>query len=143
MRLLGVDFGRKRIGLAVGVTEAGIASPRMRLEATGTLERDAAAIAAKAKSEEADAVVVGVPLLDNPPDGGRQQRICRMLAESLESRGLKVYTVDEAMTTVEAESLLRDAGLSAAKRGARRDGEAAARILERFMEEFASRGEGE
>lgn len=133
MRLLGIDLGRKRIGIAVGESMLGIATPRQPLAASGTLDRDADAIAKLAKSEMADCVIVGIPEMANAGDDGRMQRACRELADRLVARGLTVDLCDESLTSVEADAALRETGLTAAKRKARIDGEAAARILERYM----------
>jgi putative Holliday junction resolvase len=111
----------------------GIATPRPPLAASGTLDKDADALAAFAKREEVDAVVIGIPVMENAPDQGKQQRVCAMLADRLVSRGLTVHTVDESLTSIEAEDAMFVAGLKASERAKRRDGEAAARILERFM----------
>ncbi|HZH98095.1 MAG TPA: RuvX/YqgF family protein, partial [Fimbriimonadaceae bacterium] len=62
MRALGVDFGGARIGIAVGESDAGITTARKNLSATGALKSDAAAIANLATSEQAEAIVVGLPL---------------------------------------------------------------------------------
>ena len=135
MRLLGIDFGRQRIGIAVAESILAIATPRQPLKASGKLDTDADAILRLAKAEEADLVVVGVPELADAGDGGRMQRACRELGARLERRGLRVEFVDEALTSVEAEAALRQTGLTAAKRKVRLDGEAAALILERYMSE--------
>ena len=135
MRLLGIDLGRRRIGIAVGETLLAVATPRPPLSASGKLDSDADAIVRLARQEQVDAVVVGVPELEDAGDCGRMQRACRELGGRLAERGVRVEFVDEAMTSVEAEAALRATGLTAAKRRVRRDGEAAARILERFMSE--------
>jgi putative Holliday junction resolvase len=135
LRLLGVDFGRQRIGIAVAESVLAIATPRQPLKASGKLDTDADAIALLAKKEEVDLVVVGVPEMADASDGGRMQRACRELGARLERRGLRVQFVDESLTSVEADAALRQTGLTAAKRKGRLDGEAAARILERYMSE--------
>ena len=135
MRLLGIDFGRHRIGVAVAESILAIATPRQPLKASGKLDTDADAIARIAAAEEVNLVVVGVPEMVDAGDGGRMQRACRELGARLERRGLHVEYVDEALTSVEAETALRQTGLTAAKRKVRLDGEAAARILERYMSE--------
>ena len=135
MRLLGIDFGRQRIGVAVGETELEIATPRQPLKASGKLDTDADAIARLAATEEVEIVVVGVPEMADAGDGGRMQRACREIGARLELRGLRVEFVDESLTSIEAEAALRQTGLTAAKRKDRLDGEAAARILERYMSE--------
>lgn len=130
MRVLGVDFGFSRIGIAVGESEGGIATPRPPLKASGALKADAAAIARLAKSEECVQVIVGVPL---GGEDDRQARICRTLAEHIAGFGCVVLTVDESMTTTESHLALGEIGVSAAKRKRVVDGESARRILERFF----------
>jgi len=131
LRALGIDFGSKRIGVAVGVSEPMVTTARPPLTPTGTLAKDAAAIVALAQKEEADAVVVGIP---ENPDDPRMANVCRKLAESIRALGLNVAEVDEAMSSVEAEANLLETELTAAGRRKLRDGEAARIILERYFE---------
>ena len=133
MRLLGVDFGMARIGLAVGESEHDLATPRPPLAASGKLKTDAAAIAAIAKKEQAETVVVGLPIEEDGEEG-KMARIARLLAGHIQDLGFKVALVDERMTSVEAESGLRRMDLKASERRKLRDGEAASLILERFMQ---------
>lgn len=132
MRVIGVDFGSKRIGLAVG--EAGVASPRPALAASGTLAKDAAVIADLARREGATRVVVGLPKLDDGSDG-TLAGICRKLALAIEATGLTVDLVDESLTTAEAWSHLDAAGLKVAQVRARIDSAAACLLLERWFQE--------
>lgn len=135
MRLLGVDLGRRRIGIAIGESILGIATPRPMLAASGKLDTDADVLAALARREAVDRVVVGIPLMADAADGGAMQRACRELAERLRRRELDVDLCDEAYTSIEAADALRQTGLTAAQRKGRIDSEAAARILERYMSE--------
>ena len=132
MRLLGVDFGSKRIGIAVAEAEHGIITPRLPVEPSGTLKKDAVMLAALAKKEEAEAIVLGLPL---EPGGveGRMAKIARVLANEIETAGCHVELVDETLTSVEADSGLVAGGLKASQRKKLRDGEAARLILERFL----------
>lgn len=131
MRLLAVDFGSKRIGLATGYLEPPVASARRGISASGSLKSDAKQIEIIAAEEEADLIVMGIPLND---EDDRMARICRKLAEELRLLGLVVEEVDEALTSVEAEASLRETGARAAIRRNLKDGEAARRILERYLE---------
>jgi len=132
LRLLGIDFGFKRIGVAVTDEGIGLPNPRPTLTATGTLKRDAAEIDRIAKKEQADAIVIGLPV---EADGveGRMARICRQLAGHLEDLGRTVHLVDETLSSVQAEQSLFDGGLKASERKKKRDGEAACLILERYL----------
>jgi len=129
-----VDFGSKRIGLAVGESGFGVASPRPSLPASGTLAADARAICAEAERQGAEAIVVGLPLAEDGSDT-RMARVCRQLADRLRELGWNVHLADERLTSVEAERAMRGAGLKGAETRRRKDGEAAARILERFFAE--------
>lgn len=132
MRLLGVDFGGKRIGIAVGESEHQLASPRPALEASGTLKIDAANIAKIFKIEQAAELVLGVPL---DADGAetKMSRIIRQLGGQLEGLDIRVHYIDESMTSVGAADALSEHDWTASKRRRHIDGEAACRILERFM----------
>lgn len=137
MRVLGVDWGTKRIGLAVGETDLRIATARPFVVATGSLRKDSQAIFELARKEQAEAVVVGLPLTeDNEPSP--LAKIGMKLAGHLSELGMKVYTVNEALTSIEAEGRLKEAGVRAARRKDRRDGQSAAVILERFFDEEGS-----
>jgi putative holliday junction resolvase len=132
MRLLGVDWGSKRIGVAVGEEEHGILSPRSPLTPTGTLKKDAAMLVEMARKEEARKIVLGLPLEPGAIEG-RMAKIARMLAAEIESAGISVELVDETLTSVEAETELWSEGVKAARRRKLKDGEAARLILERYL----------
>ena len=131
MRVLGVDFGGKRIGIAVGETEHNIASPRPSLDATGTLRLDAANILQIAKKEESESVIIGLPLVEG--EETKMSRICRMLGAEVEKLGLSVAYVDESLTSASAESNLKAQNWTAATRKKHLDSEAACQILERYF----------
>ena len=132
MRVLGVDWGTKRIGIAVGESEHQIVSPRNPIAPTGTLKKDAVNVIALAKNEQADAVVLGLPV---EPGGeeGRMAKIARMLANEIEQAGMRVELVDETLTSVQAEAEMNAQGLKASRIRKLKDGEAACLILERFL----------
>lgn len=135
MRVMAVDFGGKRIGIAIGDVEFGIITPRPTLAATGTLKSDAAMIAKAAHAEEVERILLGVPIHEDDP---RMERICRSLGGHIEAEGWAVEYVDEAFTSEQAESHLRTFDLKASERRKHRDGEAARLILERWLHEKAS-----
>lgn len=132
MRVVAVDFGGRRIGLAVGDTGSGVASPRRNLEASGTLAKDAEAIVRFAESEKAGLIVIG--LATDAEGETRQSRVCRKLGEQVAALGVEVDYVDESYTSAEAEREMLEAGLKGSERRKRSDAEAACRILERYFE---------
>lgn len=132
MRVLGIDFGSKRIGLAVGDTVHRIASPRPNMTPSGTLAKDAAELAARARTEEAEAIVLGIPEAED----GRMARVCNQLGDLIEQEGWTVHRIDESLTSIAADEAM--AGLKGSIRRKRRDGEAACQILERYFHEAAA-----
>lgn len=134
MRLLGIDFGFKRIGVAVVDSDIRLPNPRPTLTACGKLKGDAATIFAVAKKEQATGIVLGLPL---EPEGteGRMARIARQLAGHLEALGMTVHLVDERLSSVEAERNLCVDDMTARQRDKRRDAEAACLILERYLDD--------
>jgi len=102
-RVLGLDLGARRIGVAVSDSARSLASPYAVLERGPTPDRDWEQVAALVAETGATAVVVGLPLaLD-----GRERTAARAAlddASSLAARlSVPVETVDERLTTVEAE----------------------------------------
>ena len=132
MRMLGVDLGKKRIGIAVGESEPGVVSPRPFLTSRGSLQLDAEQVADRAKREEVDVVVIGLPL---EPDGqeGKMASIMRKFGECVSRLGYQVRFADETLTSVQATATLAAADLTIDEARKRKDGEAACLILERFL----------
>lgn len=131
MRVLGVDFGGKRIGIAVGETEHQVATPRAQLEATGTLKLDAENIVRLCKTEECASVVIGIPLVDG--EETKMSRICRMLGDQIETLGMTVAFIDESLSSSEGAERLQEHQWTAATRRRHLDSEAACIILERYF----------
>ena len=104
--VIGFDFGLKRIGLATGQTITGTASPLATLPAVNH-SPDWNGIAAHIRQWQPDALIVGIPYL---LEGGETDitRAARNFSKELEKRfGLPVFTVDESLTSFEAEQRLR------------------------------------
>lgn len=130
MRLLGVDLGKVRIGVAVMDDESWIVTPRKALQGIGTLTKDADQVLMLAKAEEAGMVVLGLPLENG--EEGKMANVMRRFGAILEEQGMKVAYVDESLTSFEADSALLEAGVKASQRKKKIDSEAACRILERY-----------
>ncbi|MBL8061164.1 MAG: Holliday junction resolvase RuvX [Chthonomonas sp.] len=132
MRVLGVDWGGARIGIAVGESEFGIASPRQLITATGTLAKDAVLIKDQMVKEKATLAVVGVPYHET---NDRQARVCLQFVERLRELNVEVVTVDESLTSAQSNQDMIDQGMKAAERRQKVDSESAVRILLRFFNE--------
>ena len=131
--IMAFDFGTKSIGVAVGQTVTGTASPLLGIKARdGIPNWDE--IAALLKEWQPDKLVVGLPL---NMDGTDQHvtRAARKFANRLFGRfGIETLTQDERLTTVDARArLFEDGGYRALKKD-HVDALAAALILESYFE---------
>ncbi|HKW60158.1 MAG TPA: Holliday junction resolvase RuvX [Candidatus Dormibacteraeota bacterium] len=133
MRVLAVDPGAKRVGLAVSDPTGTIAQPltTIRAEPAETL---AERLAAVARHEDAERIVVGLP---RRLDGslGPEAKAARELATELRrASGLPVELVDERLTTAAAEKSLLETGMRREKRRANIDRVAAAILLQSHLD---------
>lgn len=106
-RILGVDFGDTRTGLALSDPSRLLASGLETLS-PGGMEKTAEVVAKVAKERDAAAVVVGLPKNMDGTEGFRAVR-CREFAEKLSAlTGLPVAMLDERLTTVSASRYLNE-----------------------------------
>ncbi len=138
MRALGIDLGSKRIGIAVSDRSGTIASPLTVLQRTGSRRRDHAAIAALVREEEAEMVVVGLPLNMNGSAGPAAQAAVTEAEALATVVGVPVITFDERRTTVTAERALMEAAIGARDRRKYVDKVAAAVILQTWLDSRAA-----
>ena len=138
MRVLGIDLGQKRIGLAVSDEDASIAFPSGALQSKGP-KKDVAAVAALCKEREIGRVVIGLPRhLDGRE--GPEAEAARKFARSLQgATGLPVETLDERWTTLEAERILHDQGRKKKKQRSVVDSVAASIILRTYLDLLRNR----
>ncbi|HET7824459.1 MAG TPA: Holliday junction resolvase RuvX [Anaeromyxobacter sp.] len=133
MRYLGVDLGRARIGLAIADDVLRQARPLRVVHRRGGVN-DLDAIAEVARDYEVGRAVVGLPLNMDGTEGPAA-RLSREFAAKLEATlGVPVELFDERLSTFEAEARLRDRGISAKDARARVDAEAAAVILQGWLD---------
>ncbi len=151
MKILGVDYGEKRVGLAVSDPEQTLAFPLKTLYNTSRKQvvRD---IVALMREHACEAVALGVPTGSperfetapavfhddakpaSPPEEPLVVRQIHNVAASLQRRGVTVHLVDETLTSHAAEADLLEVGLTAKRRDALRDQQAAVHILNAFMD---------
>lgn len=134
MRVVGLDLGAKRIGVAVSDPSGVVASPHSVLQRTGSHAADHLAVAAVVAEYEADLLVVGLP---RSLDGGLGPAARAALAEVdelAEALAVPVETVDERLTTVTAERSLRELSVKGAARRAVIDKVAAAILLQAWLD---------
>ena len=133
MKLLALDIGEKRIGLASGVAELGTALPAGFLERT-RLKADIRSVLNAARQRQTDAIVVGIPWLPGGGESHQTGQVKGFIRALKKETALPVYVVDEAFTSVEADGLLRDAGMEPSRNRGAVDEAAAVLILRRFLE---------
>lgn len=129
MRILGIDYGSTRVGLALGDTDSGIASALMVLQEkdlTSVIDR----ISALAHEEGIRHVVVGIPhpLGDQTRDTAQVASIRRFIARLVE-RGLEVEEADETLSSQLAMQQVHEMGQKK-----KRDDLAAAIILQSWLD---------
>lgn len=141
MRVLGIDLGSKRIGLALSDPDATIASPFDVLERKGA-RRDLAALAALVAEHGVERIVVGLPIHMNGRRGPEAEAAERFAAALRETTHLTVDLIDERWTTVEADRALREMGMTG-KRGRKRrqhvDAVAASLLLRTYIDRERAR----
>ncbi|MFC5302216.1 Holliday junction resolvase RuvX [Azospira restricta] len=131
--VLAFDFGEKRIGVAVGETTLRQAHPLTVIHAHANAERFAAIAALIAEWQPAR-LVVGLPgTVDGAPHALAAR--CTRFANQLHGRfGLPVAFADERLTSVEAETRLRESGHDAKRAKAHLDAVAAQLILQTYFD---------
>lgn len=133
MRVLGVDYGQARIGLALSDETALLASNLSVLQRT-TDTAACADIVQIATQHGVGKFVVGLPKLMSGALGERAKK-CQRFAELLaEASGLPVVLHDERFTTVQAERMLIDADVSRRKRKQVVDAVAATLLLQNYLD---------
>lgn len=145
MRALGIDYGDRRIGLAVSDASGTLARPLRVVAPPGSLRDRAAAVAAEVAGTAAEPdglalVVVGVPRMLN---GTPHDQTARALAFAAALRGATTVPValqDERLTSVEADARLAVRERDWRKRKARLDAAAAAVILQDYLDRAAEDG---
>ncbi|MCS7253971.1 MAG: Holliday junction resolvase RuvX [Armatimonadota bacterium] len=133
MRILGVDYGTKRIGLAITDENGLIAQPLMSLPNNGD-ENAAKRIAAIAKARNASLIVVGIPKRTDNRTGIAQERSISFASLLRMVSKLPVEMFDERFTTSIAERTLLEADVPRRRRKHLRDAIAAALILQGYIE---------
>jgi len=135
MRTLAIDFGEKRIGLAISDEGGNLASPLEVIEASGA----EAKIERVVKEEGVGRIVVGIPLNMDGSFGPAAAKAARWGRKLRATLGVELILVDERLSSFEAEQTLRRrkmAGekLTRQKKKSRLDALAAAGILQAYLD---------
>ena len=115
MRILALDIGDVRIGVAIS-DPLGISTNGIETYLSKGKERDVLYFTEMAKSRGCDKILLGLPLNMDGTEGDRAEKV-RDFGEALQAAsGIEVLYEDERLTTVEAEEMLIEAGLSRQER---------------------------
>jgi putative holliday junction resolvase len=131
MRIIGLDLGEKRIGLAAADDRMPVAVP------VGTVEADGDAVGTVSRlveEQQADEVVIGLPLSMTGAMGPQAQRAMEVVEALRKRLGVPVHTWDERLTTVQASRSLGVSGRGRREAKGARDAVAAAIVLQAYLD---------
>ena len=136
MRILGLDYGSKTVGVAVSdpllITAQGVEI--IRRESEGKIRKTYQRIDELCKEYEVEKIVLGYPKNMNGTDGDRAEKSLEF-KEALERRtGLPVIMWDERLTTVSADNIMMESGIRRENRKEYVDEIAAMIILQNYLE---------
>lgn len=131
MRVLGLDVGDRRVGLALSDPTGLLASP------FGFVERgpsDLADIVRIAEENEVAEIVVGLPLSMSGDSGAQAGKVRGFIRELRSQTDLPIKTVDERLSTVQAQGMLQQSGRRRRRDRGQLDAAAAAVILQAYLD---------
>jgi putative Holliday junction resolvase len=133
MRILALDVGQRRIGLAIsdplGITAQGLPTLERR-----NLRADMAALGAVARDHGVTLVVLGYPLHMSGRESAQAEKVKEFAAAIERYLGLPAKLWDERLTTVEASRVLRESGIGQQKRARAVDRLSAVLILQSYLD---------
>ena len=132
-KLLGLDHGDRRFGIALSDAGKIIATPRLVVEGEDALWETLGSLV---KEEDIEAVVLGLPLNMDGTEGPRARKVIEF-SRALETKtGLPVLFQDERLSSFAAESALSEAGIHGRRRKDRVDMVAAQIILQGYLNQI-------
>ena len=131
MRMIGIDFGEKRIGVAAGDDRMRLAVPVTTVESRGDPVAEIAAIAAE---QGAEALVIGLPLSLSGAEGPQAVRVREVVDALSERLSIPVHTHDERLTTTQAAQLPGGRSRKSKSGATSRDAVAASIMLQAYMD---------
>lgn len=145
MRILGIDYGRKRIGLAIsdplGITAQGLPTLERRDLAGGIdMDMDMEALSGIIREREVGEMVVGLPKNMDGTIGESAREVLAFVEVLKERFGLRVHLMDERLSTVRAHRAMKEGGLSRKKRTGKVDMLSAQLILQGYLDRKGGSG---
>ena len=137
MRILGIDYGRRRIGLAVSDEAGFLARPLDPYLRKHSLRKDLEHLSRLAREFEVKTIVVGLPLNMDGSKGEMALEVESFVSQLQELSKIAVIVSDERLTSVEAERVLLEGNVKRKDRKQLRDGLAATLILQGYLDSQA------
>jgi putative Holliday junction resolvase len=138
-RVLGLDLGSRRIGVAVSDSGRRVASPVTTLARSGDQAADHLAVGTLLSEYDAVGVVVGLPLTLSGEVGPVAQAVNDEVEAMTSELGIEIEVVDERLTTVSATGALRSGGRRARDQRGVIDQTAAAILLQTWLDRETNR----
>jgi putative Holliday junction resolvase len=133
-RIMGIDYGLKRIGIAMTDVLRITSSPFDTIESV-SIKKNAAKILEIAKANDVSIIVFGLPINMNGSQGEMAKTVCKVIEEIKFVSPIETATIDERLTTAQAERILIDEGdVSRKNRKGLKDKIAAAFILQTYVD---------
>ena len=134
MRLLSLDIGDRRIGVAMSDPSGFLASPLTIIERK-TVSEDILAIAVIIKNNDIGQIVIGLPLQSDGGSGTQSEKVMSFAQKLVDSIKVPVDFRDESYTTASARQLMLQTKSKKVRRNTRDDAIAAAFILQHYLDE--------
>ncbi|GIV15134.1 MAG: putative pre-16S rRNA nuclease [Armatimonadota bacterium] len=141
-RLLALDIGERRIGVAVSDEMGILAQPLTVLQRQG-VAKDVARIAQVVREQAVEKVVVGLPVTLRGEQAQATKRVRLFVSHLQDAIDVPIVLVDERLSTVEADRRMKEAELRREQRRQGVDAVAAALILERYLSAQRARADGD
>ena len=136
MRVIGIDLGSKRIGIALSDSDLTVATPLDVIERSGNVENDHIAILKITDEWEVKRIIVGLPISLDGTLGASAQSVIDEISRLGTLTDIPIETHDERFTTVTAEQILLQQNVKRDKKKRVIDKVAAAIILQGWIDSF-------
>lgn len=133
LRILGIDYGDARVGLALSDITKTLAGGIGNVKVSG-LNSAVTAVSERIKDEQIEKIVCGLPVNMNGTEGERALRVREFAKRLSEKTGLEVEFIDERRTTVMAHSFMNETGTHGKKRKKSVDTLSAQIILQTYLD---------
>lgn len=138
-RIMAIDWGERRVGVALSDEGRTIASPHSVIKRTHSLKKDIDKISSLIEKSDVSMVLVGVPRQMDGSQGLAADRIMEVVRKLQEELAVPVKTRDERLSTAEAQRILIEGDVSRRKRKGVVDSVAAALFLQTYLDSGAWR----